>query len=80
MILVLIAGCAPTIWNHPYKSGQDFYADLATCEFVGTQATGYEGMAAAISRDSWAQLNASIRQANIRNYCLRGKGWVPQAR
>jgi hypothetical protein len=74
MLLVLIAGCAPTIGTPPYKGGQDLSAALATCEFVGTPATGDEGMAAAISRDLRAQLNASIRQANLRHHCLRGTG------
>jgi hypothetical protein len=57
-----LAGCA-TIWTHPTKGNQGFYADSAACEATAGQA--------ATANDPFG-----IVRRRVYNHCMLGKGWM----
>lgn len=63
--LVSLAGCA-TVWVHPTKNEQEFYADASECEARGGQAAGMY--------DPYG-----LVKARVQKQCMYGKGWHPKA-
>jgi hypothetical protein len=58
-------GCARTVYVHPTKSVQEFYADTSSCQAMGGQAGGIY--------DTYGLISARVYRE-----CMYGKGWVPE--
>ncbi len=65
LLALPLASCTQTVYVHPTKSVQEFYADTSHCQAVGGQAGGLY--------DSYGLIRAKVYRE-----CMYGAGWVPQ--
>ena len=66
LIALLLTGCA-TVWSHPVKTDQDFYADDSECEARGASVP--------IGVTNMDHIMRRGQVDRIYERCMMGKGW-----
>lgn len=67
LLLLMIAGCGPTLYVRPGGTNQQFQHDQNDCLVKANQA-GYRG----------GDFGSNIARSNFIQQCLYGMGWVKQ--
>jgi hypothetical protein len=74
--LIVLPGCAKTIYEKPGATAAEFNQDLATCNYEA--ATHTQIPSNPFLTGMSASLDVGLRRNELLGLCLQAKGWRPQ--